>query len=320
MKLISYININIMSDLDKSTPMSSNTEEKILFKNNALDDDASEADASEADASEADASEVDASEADAIEGDAIEGDAIEGDAIEEDESDDEANASEMDAADVSEEEVDADEESEADVDEVDMDDDDEDDDDIDTDAGDDDIEDDENMNNSKSTKGKRTKKKIITTEVETVLGTSLSGPDNIETAAEDYDSDDDEYEAEDFQKLDDEMRKNYVLMNHPESINQNYEEIYKMSKTVRNKNNVIVDAAHRTIPMLTKYEKARILGVRAKQINNGSAPFIDLKENIIDGYLIAERELAEKKLPFIIRRPLPNRGSEYWRLEDLEIL
>ena len=72
--------------------------------------------------------------------------------------------------------------------------------------------------------------------------------------------------------------------------------------------------------MLTKYEKTRVLGVRAKQINNGSAPFIELKENIIDGYLIAERELAEKKIPFIIRRPLPNRSSEYWRLEDLEII
>ena len=116
------------------------------------------------------------------------------------------------------------------------------------------------------------------------------------------------------------MRKNYITMNHPESITQNYDEIYKLSKIVRNKNNIIVDSAHRTLPMLTKYEKARILGVRAKQINNGAVPFIELKENIIDGYLIAERELAEKKIPFIIRRPLPNRGSEYWRLEDLEII
>jgi len=180
---------------------------------------------------------------------------------------------------------------------------------------------DENTPSTKTNKTKKSKKKIITTEVDNVLGTSLVGPETIETTVDDYNSDDDdEYEAEDFQKLDDEMRKNYILMNHPESMTQNYEEIYKLSKTVRNKNNIIVDAAHRTIPMLTKYEKARILGVRAKQINNGASPFIELKENIIDGYLIAERELAEKKLPFIIRRPLPNRGSEYWRLEDLEII
>ena len=31
-------------------------------------------------------------------------------------------------------------------------------------------------------------------------------------------------------------------------------------------------------------------------------------------------ELNEKKIPFIIRRPLPNNSSEYWKLQDLEII
>ena len=39
---------------------------------------------------------------------------------------------------------------------------------------------------------------------------------------------------------------------------------------------------------------------------------------IIDGYIIAEEELKQKRIPFIIRRPLPNGGSEYWKLQDLE--
>ena len=55
--------------------------------------------------------------------------------------------------------------------------------------------------------------------------------------------------------------------------------------------------------------------------------FIDLKDaqvlfkmdnNVIDGYLIALKELEEKKIPFIIRRPIPNGGSEYWKLSELE--
>ena len=71
---------------------------------------------------------------------------------------------------------------------------------------------------------------------------------------------------------------------------------------------------------LTKYEQTRILGMRAKQINNGSDVFVTVSDEIIDGFLIAEQELKEKKIPFIIRRPIPNGGSEYWRLEDLEIL
>ena len=41
---------------------------------------------------------------------------------------------------------------------------------------------------------------------------------------------------------------------------------------------------------------------------------------IIDGYIIAERELLEKKIPFIIKRPISNNKFEYWKLEDLEIV
>ena len=81
---------------------------------------------------------------------------------------------------------------------------------------------------------------------------------------------------------------------------------------------IIIDDLHRTIPYLTKYEKARILGQRAKQINSGSKPFIKVHEDIIDGYIIAELELKAKSIPFIIRRPLPNGGSEYWSIKDLE--
>ena len=31
-------------------------------------------------------------------------------------------------------------------------------------------------------------------------------------------------------------------------------------------------------------------------------------------------ELQEKKLPFIIKRPISNNKFEYWKLEDLEII
>jgi len=42
--------------------------------------------------------------------------------------------------------------------------------------------------------------------------------------------------------------------------------------------------------------------------------------NVIDGYLIAKLELEEKLIPIIIRRPLPNGKSEYWKIKDLEII
>ena len=34
----------------------------------------------------------------------------------------------------------------------------------------------------------------------------------------------------------------------------------------------------------------------------------------------AEKELQEKRLPFIIMRPLPNGKCEYWNVNDLEYL
>ena len=56
----------------------------------------------------------------------------------------------------------------------------------------------------------------------------------------------------------------------------------------------------------------------AKQIETGSKPLVKVPENIVDSYIIAELELKEKKIPFIIRRPIPSGGCEYWYLRDLE--
>lgn len=136
------------------------------------------------------------------------------------------------------------------------------------------------------------------------------------------DEDDDENEDDDgelyLKKFDKEINDNYIINYHPECALQNYDEIFAMTKVVRDEHGIIVDDLHKTIPYLTKYEKARILGQRAKQINAGSTPFVKVPENVIDGYLIAELELQQKRIPFIIRRPLPNGGSEYWSLKDLE--
>ena len=138
----------------------------------------------------------------------------------------------------------------------------------------------------------------------------------------DYDSDSesDDYDENEFKKLDNELKQDYLLQYHQESKIHNFDEILSMCKIIRNKKNVIVDELHKTIPILTKYEKTRILGERTKQINNGSKPFVDVKNDIIDGYLIACKELEEKKMPFIIRRPMPSGGSEYWHLKDLEVV
>ena len=137
---------------------------------------------------------------------------------------------------------------------------------------------------------------------------------------DDEDDDDDEYDENYLQKFDNDVVKNYVNDFHPECLNHNYDEIAKLSVVTRNYDGIIIDPLHRTIPYLTKYEKARILGQRAKQIETGAKPLVKVPENIVDSYIIAELELREKKIPFIIRRPIPGGGCEYWNLRDLEII
>ena len=150
----------------------------------------------------------------------------------------------------------------------------------------------------------------------------IIGADNVLTDDEVGNEDDEDDEDEDYlQKFDRDIKKNYIVDYHPECMIHNYEEISALTKVIRDKDNIIVDPLHRTIPYLTKYERARVLGQRAKQINLGARPFVKVPENIIDGNLVAEMELAQKRIPFILRRPLPgNSGSEYWNLKDLEII
>jgi DNA-directed RNA polymerase I, II, and III subunit RPABC2 len=150
-------------------------------------------------------------------------------------------------------------------------------------------------------------------------GTKNQSSRNIEEEDEDED-DDDEDDEEYLQKFDENIRQNIIEDYHPELKQHNDDEVEALSKIVRSSDGTIIDAFHKTLPFLTKYEKARILGERAKQINAGAKPFINIENTLIDGYLIALRELEEKKIPFIIRRPLPHGGSEYWKLADLEIL
>ena len=138
-----------------------------------------------------------------------------------------------------------------------------------------------------------------------------------------YGSDDSDEDSEDeqyLQKFEKELRKKIVQDYHPELIIHSNEDIQAYTKIIKNEQGIIVDPLHTTLPFITKYEKARILGERAKQINAGAKPLVKIDKDIIDGYLIALKEFEEKHIPFIIKRPLPNGGCEYWKCKDLEII
>ncbi|KAK9867465.1 hypothetical protein WJX84_001692 [Apatococcus fuscideae] len=73
-----------------------------------------------------------------------------------------------------------------------------------------------------------------------------------------------------------------------------------------------------TTRYLTKYEKARVLGTRALQISMNAPIMVELSGET-DPLKIAEKELREKKIPFTIRRYLPDKSYEDWSIADLEI-
>ena len=157
-----------------------------------------------------------------------------------------------------------------------------------------------------------TEKKNITNQ-ENVL---ISDFDDEEDSDYSTDSSDDDDDLKKLEKDD----TNILLDYHPETKQINYKEVLTYATVKRNKLGQIIDDLHKTVPFLTKFERARILGLRSKQINNGSSLFLKVPDNIMNSYTIAEMELKAKKIPFIIKRPLPNGGSEYWKLQDLELI
>jgi len=77
-------------------------------------------------------------------------------------------------------------------------------------------------------------------------------------------------------------------------------------------------------PLMTKYEFNQIVGLRTTHISRGSPIFVpmdkDLKiESNMDLRSIAQKELLEGKLPYIVRRTLPNGKTEYWRVKDMDL-
>ena len=74
-----------------------------------------------------------------------------------------------------------------------------------------------------------------------------------------------------------------------------------------------------TTRYMTKYERARILGARALQISKNAPILVDVERDkgLWDPLKIAEKELQERKIPFIIRRYLPDGSYEDWKVSEL---
>ena len=74
----------------------------------------------------------------------------------------------------------------------------------------------------------------------------------------------------------------------------------------------------------TKYEYTTLVGTRARQLEEGAKPLVELtglKQSDPAFVLnVAKREIAQQKLPFVIRRQLPDGTAEFWSAQEMEVM
>lgn len=74
--------------------------------------------------------------------------------------------------------------------------------------------------------------------------------------------------------------------------------------------------------IMTKYEFNLVISQRTVQLSQGFCPFVKIDSNIksnMDLRKISLEELKQGKIPFIIKRPLPNEKYEFVRVKDLDL-
>jgi DNA-directed RNA polymerase subunit K/omega len=74
-----------------------------------------------------------------------------------------------------------------------------------------------------------------------------------------------------------------------------------------------------TTNRLSRYEKAKIIGLRMEQLARGAPSALHIEDVSTQDAIrkIAEKELERRLIPFVIVRTLPNGMKEHWRIEDL---
>ena len=82
----------------------------------------------------------------------------------------------------------------------------------------------------------------------------------------------------------------------------------------------MVKKEKKTLPIMSKFEKARIIGVRAQQIADGAVPTVKVPDKMVSTIEIAKLELKERRLPLIIRRILTKNKYEDWRIDEFELI
>ena len=181
----------------------------------------------------------------------------------------------------------------------------------------DDVEEEDDDDDEEEEDMKDDNESVKSVDITNILGEDANDANESREQVQDMDIEEVDHS---FQKLEDYMILSDLEKLHPESQCVNFDEVAALTRVVRDSTGKIIDPLHKTAPFITKYERARIIGSRAEQIERGAKPFVEVEANIINARTIAMMEYDQKIIPFIIARPLPNKTIEYWRLQDLEYI
>jgi DNA-directed RNA polymerase I, II, and III subunit RPABC2 len=79
-----------------------------------------------------------------------------------------------------------------------------------------------------------------------------------------------------------------------------------------------------TRPYFSKYEYTTLLATRAQQLAEGAKPLAGTEglktSDPMFIWNLARREIEQRKLPYIVRRQLPNGQAEFWSAQELEVM
>lgn len=112
----------------------------------------------------------------------------------------------------------------------------------------------------------------------------------------------------------------FLTTHHPECRVDYVETVLEKLPLLSYPANRDTDKHHTSVPYLTLFEKTKILGFRANQLSQGARPLIEIPPSVWDVLDIARMELEQKRLPFIVKRPMPDGTFEYFRLADLILI
>jgi len=147
---------------------------------------------------------------------------------------------------------------------------------------------------------------------------------NIDDEEDVYNDEDADYEGEEEQDEDEQEQEVVDLDTGLDFAEVDVSKYVQPSKNdfneVMKKSEGFSDANHISDPYMTKYEYTRIRGTRLQQLASGSPPFVIVPPHVSSIEEIFELEFEQKKLPFIVKRPLPNGEFEYWKFKNLVYL